>query len=257
MVYDIPAPEGDDAAPLRALIFDSYFDAYRGVVALIRVVDGHIKKGDKIRMMATGTETLVEEVGARHPQEVPEEALYVGEVGYLVTGLKDVSQVKVGDTITVADGGVNEPLPGYREAKPMVFTGLFPIDGDQYEPLKEALEKLSLNDPALVWEPETSHALGFGFRVGFLGLLHMEVIKERLEREFGLDASGHGALGGVPRVPQGRRDGVAPLAPGDARPRLHRSRGRALSEGEDPHPARLRGRCDGSGRGSAPATSSP
>ena len=146
-----------------------------------------IKKGDKIRMMATGTETLVEEVGARHPQEVSEEALYVGEVGYLVTGLKDVSQVKVGDTITVADGGVNEPLPGYREAKPMVFTGLFPIDGDQYEPLKEALEKLSLNDPALVWEPETSHALGFGFRVGFLGLLHMEVIKERLEREFGLD----------------------------------------------------------------------
>lgn len=109
----------------------------------------------------------------------------MGEVGYLVTGLKDVSQVKVGDTITVADGGVNEPLPGYREAKPMVFTGLFPIDGDQYEPLKEALEKLSLNDPALVWEPETSHALGFGFRVGFLGLLHMEVIKERLEREFG------------------------------------------------------------------------
>ena len=187
VVYNIPAPEGNGDAPLRALIFDSYFDAYRGVVALIRVVDGSIKKGDKIRMMATGTETLVEEVGARHPQEVPEKALYVGEVGYLVTGLKDVSQVKVGDTITLADGGVNAPLPGYREAKPMVFTGLFPIDGDQYEPLKEALEKLSLNDPALVWEPETSHALGFGFRVGFLGLLHMEVIKERLEREFGLD----------------------------------------------------------------------
>ena len=187
VVYNIPAPEGNGEAPLRALIFDSYFDAYRGVVALIRVVDGSIKKGDKIRMMATGTETLVEEVGARHPQEVAEPALYVGEVGYLVTGLKDVSQVKVGDTITLADGGVNDPLPGYREAKPMVFTGLFPIDGDQYEPLKEALEKLSLNDPALVWEPETSHALGFGFRVGFLGLLHMEVIKERLEREFGLD----------------------------------------------------------------------
>ncbi len=187
VVYNIPAPEGNPDGPLRALIFDSYFDAYRGVVALIRVVDGSIKKGDKIRMMATGTETLVEEVGARHPQEVAEPALYVGEVGYLVTGLKDVSQVKVGDTITLAAGGVNAPLPGYREAKPMVFTGLFPIDGDQYEPLKEALEKLSLNDPALVWEPETSHALGFGFRVGFLGLLHMEVIKERLEREFGLD----------------------------------------------------------------------
>lgn len=187
VVYDIPAPEGRADAPLRALIFDSYFDAYRGVVALIRVVDGSIAKGDRIRMMATGTETLVEEVGARRPAECALPELTVGEVGYLVTGLKDVSQVKVGDTITAAEGGCAEPLPGYREAKPMVYTGLYPIDGDQYEPLKEALEKLSLNDPALVWEPETSHALGFGFRVGFLGLLHMEVIKERLEREFGLD----------------------------------------------------------------------
>lgn len=187
IVYNIPAPEGDGNAPLRALIFDSYFDAYRGVVALIRVVDGRIKKGDSIKMMATGTVTLVEEVGAKTPVETPMDALEVGEVGYLVTGLKDVSQVKVGDTITMAQGGSNEALPGYREAKPMVYTGLFPIDGDQYEPLKEALEKLSLNDPALEWEPETSHALGFGFRVGFLGLLHMEVIKERLEREFNLD----------------------------------------------------------------------
>ena len=187
VVYNIPAPEGRTDAPLRALIFDSYFDAYRGVVALIRVVDGRIAKGDRIRMMATGTETLVEEVGARRPAECALPDLTVGEVGYLVTGLKDVSQVKVGDTITAAEGGCPEPLPGYREAKPMVYTGLYPIDGDQYEPLKEALEKLSLNDPALVWEPETSHALGFGFRVGFLGLLHMEVIKERLEREFGLD----------------------------------------------------------------------
>lgn len=187
VVYNIPAPQGDADAPLRALIFDSYFDAYRGVVALVRVVDGSMKKGDKIRMLATNAEALVEEVGARRPAETPLSSLSVGEVGYLVTGLKDVSQVKVGDTITSAVGGVNEPLPGYREVKPMVFTGLFPIDGDQYEPLKEALEKLSLNDPALIWEPETSHALGFGFRVGFLGLLHMEVIKERLEREFGLD----------------------------------------------------------------------
>ena len=186
VVY-IPAPTGDANAPLRALIFDSYFDAYRGVVALVRVVDGSMKKGDKIRMLATNAEALVEEVGARRPAETPLPALSVGEVGYLVTGLKDVSNVKVGDTITSVVGGVNEPLPGYREVKPMVFTGLFPIDGDQYEPLKEALEKLSLNDPALIWEPETSHALGFGFRVGFLGLLHMEVIKERLEREFGLD----------------------------------------------------------------------
>ena len=141
VVYNIPAPQGDADAPLRALIFDSYFDPYRGVVALVR----------------------------------------------LVTGLKDLSQVKVGDTLTLAEGGVDEPLPGYREAKPMVYTGLFPIDSDQYEPLKEALEKLSLNDPALIWEPEKSHALGFGFRVGFLGLLHMEVVKERLEREFNLD----------------------------------------------------------------------
>ncbi|HIY83899.1 MAG TPA: translation elongation factor 4, partial [Candidatus Rubneribacter avistercoris] len=187
VVYNIPAPKGSADAPLRALIFDSYFDPYRGVVALVRVVDGSVKKGDKVLMMATGTEVLVEEVGARRPAETPLPALSVGEVGYLVTGLKDVRQVKVGDTVTAARGGVGEPLPGYREAKPMVFTGLFPIDGDQYEPLKEALEKLSLNDPALAWEPEKSHALGFGFRVGFLGLLHMEVIKERLEREFGLD----------------------------------------------------------------------
>ncbi len=187
VVYEVPAPKGDAAAPLRALIFDSYFDAYRGVVALVRVVDGAMRKGERVRMLATGAEALVEEVGARRPAEVPLPELSVGEVGYLVTGLKDVSQVKVGDTITSAEGGVNEPLPGYREAKPMVFTGLFPIEGDQYEPLKEALEKLALNDPALVWEPEKSHALGFGFRVGFLGLLHMEVVKERLEREFGLD----------------------------------------------------------------------
>ena len=187
VVYNIPAPTGDAAAPLRALIFDSYFDPYRGVVALIRVVDGSLKKGDRVRMMATGTEVLVEEVGARRPAETPMPQLSVGEVGYLVTGLKDVRQVKVGDTVTAVARGVDEPLPGYRDAKPMVFTGLFPIDGDQYEPLKEALEKLSLNDPALAWEPEKSHALGFGFRVGFLGLLHMEVIKERLEREFGLD----------------------------------------------------------------------
>ena len=187
VVYNIPAPVGDADAPLRALIFDSYFDPYRGVGALVRVVDGTVKKGDRVLMMATGTEVLVEEVGARRPAETPLPELSVGEVGYLVTGLKDVRQVKVGDTITAVRGGVDEPLPGYRDAKPMVYTGLFPLDGDQYEPLKEALEKLSLNDPALAWEPEKSHALGFGFRVGFLGLLHMEVIKERLEREFGLD----------------------------------------------------------------------
>ncbi len=187
VVHLIPSPEGNAEGPLRALIFDSYFDPYRGVVALVRVVDGSIKKGDEVRLVNAGTEILVEEVGARHPKEVALPDLSVGEVGYLVTGLKDVSQVRVGDTITSKVGGVTEPLPGYREAKPMVYTGLFPIESDQFEALKEALEKLSLNDPALEWEMENSHALGFGFRVGFLGLLHMEVIKERLEREFGLD----------------------------------------------------------------------
>ena len=187
VVHLIPSPEGNAEGPLRALIFDSYFDPYRGVVALVRVVDGSIKKGDEVRLVNAGTEILVEEVGARHPKEVALPNLSVGEVGYLVTGLKNVSQVRVGDTITSRVGGVTEPLPGYREAKPMVYTGLFPIESDQFEALKEALEKLSLNDPALEWEMENSHALGFGFRVGFLGLLHMEVIKERLEREFGLD----------------------------------------------------------------------
>ena len=187
VVYNIPAPTGDANAPLRALIFDSYFDPYRGVVALVRIVDGSMKNGQRLRLMASGKDILAEEVGARHPVEEPLPELGVGEVGYLVTGLKDLVHVKVGDTITLAEGGVDNPLPGYREAKPMVYTGLFPIESDQYEPLKEALEKLSLNDPALLWEPEKSHALGFGFRVGFLGLLHMEVVKERLEREFNLD----------------------------------------------------------------------
>lgn len=187
VVYNIPAPNGKKDSPLRALIFDSYFDSYRGVVALVKVVDGCLNGADKIRMLATKTTAIVEELGARHPVEEPLPSISTGEVGYVVTGLKDVSQVKVGDTITLASEKNVEALPGYREAKPMVFTGLFPIDGDQYEPLKEALEKVALNDPALVWEAETSRALGFGFRVGFLGLLHMEVIKERLEREFSLD----------------------------------------------------------------------
>ena len=187
VVYNVPAPTGKQDAPLRALIFDSYFDAYRGVVALVKVVDGKLSSGDKIKMLATKTTAIVEELGARHPVEEPLPSINTGEVGYVVTGLKDVNHVKVGDTITLEGTDNVDALPGYREAKPMVFTGLFPIDGDQYEPLKEALEKVALNDPALVWEAETSRALGFGFRVGFLGLLHMEVIKERLEREFSLD----------------------------------------------------------------------
>lgn len=187
VVYNVPAPTGNPDAPLTALIFDSYFDAYRGVVALVRIFDGTLRQGDRIMMMATQARTQAEEVGVRRPSEVFTDELGVGEVGYLVTGLKDPSQVKVGDTITLVDNPATAPLPGYRDVKPMVFTGLFPIDGDQYEDLKDALEKLALNDPALVYEAETSHALGFGFRVGFLGLLHMEVIKERLEREFNLD----------------------------------------------------------------------
>lgn len=187
VVYNIPHPVGDPEKPLRALIFDSYFDAYRGVVALIRILDGSIKKGQEIKMMATETVTLVEEVGVRRPTEIATDSLGVGEVGYLVTGLKDPSQVKVGDTVTTSKNGCDEPIEGYRDVKPMVYTGLFPIDADQYEDLKDALDKLSLNDPALIYEAENSHALGFGFRVGFLGLLHMEVIKERLEREFNLD----------------------------------------------------------------------
>jgi GTP-binding protein LepA len=187
VVRIVPPPSGNPDAPLTALIFDSYFDAYRGVVALIRVIDGSVRKGLKIRFMATDVVTDVEEVGVRRPANEQIDELGVGEVGYLITGLKDPSLVKVGDTVTLAKHGATEQLPGYREVKPMVFTGLFPIDGDQYPELRDALDKLTLNDPALIYEPESSHALGFGFRVGFLGLLHMEVIKERLEREFDLE----------------------------------------------------------------------
>ncbi len=187
VVERIPSPKGDADAPLKALIFDSYFDAYRGVVALVRVVDGSLRAKERVRFMQTGNECLLEEVGVRRPKETPRDELTVGEVGYVVTGLKDPSLVRTGDTITLAKHGAEEPLPGYREVKPMVYTGLYPIDSDQYPQLRDALEKLTLNDPALVYEPETSQALGFGFLVGFLGLLHMEVVKERLEREFNLD----------------------------------------------------------------------
>ncbi len=187
IVRQVPPPVGDADAPLKALIFDSYFDPYRGVVALVRVVDGELAKGQQVKMMATSTNTLVEEVGIRRPAETPVGSLGVGEVGYVVTGLKDPSLVKVGDTITLAKHGAEEPLEGYRDVKPMVYAGFFPIEGDQYTAMRDALDKLSLNDAALVYEPENSHALGFGFRVGFLGLLHMEVVKERLEREFDID----------------------------------------------------------------------
>ena len=186
IVFLVSPPEGDAKAPLKALILDSYFDEYRGVVATVRVFDGSIKKGQTLRMMQSGHDFLVDGVGVKRPAEQLLDVLGVGEVGFVVTGLKDPDAVRVGDTLTYAERPTEEPLPGYREAKPMVFTGLFPIDNKDYENLRDALDKLHVNDPSLTWEPETSIALGFGFRVGFLGLLHMEVVKERLEREFNL-----------------------------------------------------------------------
>lgn len=186
IVFLVSPPKGDPSAPLKALILDSYFDEYRGVVATVRVFDGSIKKGDILRMMQGGEDFLVDGVGVKHPAEAPVESIGVGEVGFVVTGLKDPEAVHVGDTLTMRDEPCDAPLPGYREAKPMVYTGIFPIDNKDYENLRDALDKLHVNDPSLTWTPETSVALGFGFRVGFLGLLHMEVVKERLEREFGL-----------------------------------------------------------------------
>ena len=187
IVSDIPAPVGDPDAPLKALIFDSYFDPYRGVVALVRIVDGALRGHQRVRLMSSGLVFETEEVGVRRPAETPLPDLGVGEVGYMVTGLKDPLDVRVGDTVTDAAHPADEALPGYREVKPMVYAGLFPIDTEDFENLRDALDKLRLNDPAVVYTPETSVALGFGFRVGFLGLLHMEVVKERLEREFNLD----------------------------------------------------------------------
>jgi GTP-binding protein LepA len=190
LIARVPPPDGDpDAAP-RALIFDSEFDQYRGVIAYIRVVDGTFTKGDAIRAMQGGTEAEIDDIGFFTPQMTPAKALHAGEVGYLITGLKDVSALRVGDTLTSRRGragSASEPLPGYREVKPMVFCGLFPIESDDYPDLRDALEKLTLNDAALSWEPETSEALGFGFRCGFLGLLHMDIVRERLEREYDLE----------------------------------------------------------------------
>ncbi|HXD56061.1 MAG TPA: translation elongation factor 4 [Solirubrobacteraceae bacterium] len=194
LVARVPPPQGDPDGPPRALIFDSEFDQYRGVIAYIRVVDGVFKKGDAIRAMATETEADIDDIGFFSPQMMPTDQLAAGEVGYLITGLKDVTLLRVGDTLTTrARTGAprlaeaKEALPGYREVKPMVFCGLFPIDSDDYPDLRDALEKLVLNDAALSWEPETSDALGFGFRCGFLGLLHMDIVRERLEREYDLE----------------------------------------------------------------------
>jgi GTP-binding protein LepA len=187
VVRRVPAPTGDADAPARAMIFDSVYDIYRGVVTYVRVVDGKLTPREKIKMMSTGTTHELLEVGIVSPEPKATEGLGVGEVGYLITGVKDVRQSKVGDTVTSARHGATEALTGYREPRPMVYSGLYPVDGSDYPNLRDALERLQLNDAALVWEPETSVALGFGFRCGFLGLLHMEITRERLEREFDLD----------------------------------------------------------------------
>ncbi len=188
IVARIPAPAGDATAPARALIFDSSYDQYRGVIAFIRVVDGQFETGSALRAMALGTQFDAEELGFMSPSRVPVKTLEAGEVGYVITGLKDVSALRVGDTLTTRKGAApTGPLPGYKDVKPMVFAGLFPSDSDEYPELRDALERLKLNDAALFYEPETSRALGFGFRCGFLGLLHMEIVRERLEREFDLD----------------------------------------------------------------------
>ena len=187
IVEAIPAPQGDASAPARAMIFDSVYDSYRGVVTYVRVVDGSLQPRQKIKMMSTGAEHDLLEIGVISPEPVPSKGLGVGEVGYLITGVKDVRQSRVGDTVTSAAKPAQESLGGYEDPKPMVFSGLVPIDGSDYPALRDALDKLKLNDAALIYEPETSAALGFGFRCGFLGLLHLEIVRERLEREFNLD----------------------------------------------------------------------
>jgi GTP-binding protein LepA len=187
IVERIPPPAGDQDAPARALIFDSSYDQYRGVVAFVRVVDGSFKRGEPVKAMAQGTEFEAEELGFLTPAMTASATLGAGEVGYVITGLKDVSRLRVGDTVTSLRRPAAEPLPGYKDVKPMVFAGLFPTDSDEYPELRDSLERLKLNDGALFYEPETSQALGFGFRCGFLGLLHMEIVRERLEREFDLD----------------------------------------------------------------------
>ncbi|MET8566852.1 translation elongation factor 4 [Streptomyces sp. NPDC004783] len=187
VVAEIPAPVGVKDAPARAMIFDSVYDSYRGVVTYVRVIDGQLNKRERIRMMSTGATHELLEIGTNSPEMLAADGLGVGEVGYLITGVKDVRQSKVGDTVTTQHKGAEEALGGYKDPRPMVFSGLYPLDGSDYPLLREALDKLQLNDAALVYEPETSAALGFGFRVGFLGLLHLDVIRERLEREFGLD----------------------------------------------------------------------
>ena len=228
VVTDIPAPTGDPDAPLKALIFDSIYDSYKGVIVYIRVFEGTVKPGDTIRMMATGAEFTLVEVGHMGATNLsPCAQLQAGEVGYLTASIKTVQDTRVGDTVTLANNPTAEALPGYRQVKPMVFCGIYPADGAKYPDLKDALEKLQLNDASLTFELETSAALGFGFRCGFLGLLHMEIITERLEREFDLDI--------ITTTPS-----VLP------RPLQHRQAGRAFCGCSPVHPQRLCGRPDGS-----------
>src|SRR5256884_731566 len=219
IVARVPPPAGDPSAPPRALIFDSSYDQYRGVVAFVRVVDGRFSTREPLRAMALGTRFEAEELGFFSPTRSESGLLEAGEVGYVITGLKDVSRLRVGDTLTSERRPATDPLPGYKDVKPMVFAGLFPTDSDDYPDLRDALERLKLNDAALFYEPETSQALGFGFRSGFLGLLHMEIVPERLEREFDLDllvtaptagdlvenpAGGRGGVPNPPEWPHGR-----------------------------------------------------
>ena len=235
----VPPPQGDPAAPPRALIFDSVFDQYRGVIAYVRVVDGTFRRGEAIRAMQTGTRADIDDIGFRSPDMVKTETLEAGEVGYIITGIKNVAKLRVGDTLTTEARPATEALPGYKEARPVVFCGLYPVDTDQYADLRDALEKLSLNDASLSYEPETSQALGFGFRCGFLGLLHMDIVRERLEREYDLDL-----LATTPNVEyhvrmSERRDARGPLPAGHARPELHRGGRGALHPREHHHAARL------------------
>ena len=220
----MPAPTGDENAPLQALIFDSFYDNYRGAICFVRIVSGTVRPGMTIRMMNTGAKFDVVEVGVRSPGYEPMEALRAGDVGYIAASIKDLHDTRVGDTITDDANPAAEILPGYRQVNPMVFCGIYPADGANYESLKDALEKLQLNDASLTYDPETSQALGFGFRCGFLGLLHMEIIQERLEREFDLEL-------------------ITPVEPA-ARQR-DRAHGGAVCPGEHPHAAGIRRRADG------------
>ena len=237
IVRDVPAPKGSADAPLRALIFDSWYDSYRGVIVLFRVIDGTIKPGMKIRFFNTGRDYQVETIGVNRPRPTLIDSLSAGEVGFMTASIKTVADVQIGDTITEAARPTTEPFPGFQEIKPMVFAGLYPVEANQYEELRDALDKLRLNDASFIYEPETSVALGFGFRCGFLGLLHMEIVQERLEREFDLDLITT-APGVRYRVTTTDGEVVEVDSPAeDARRRPHREDRRAHHRGDDHHVA--------------------